>query len=210
MNQAILKRIDFSRKNSPQLLHKRLDLVMLKTENNEVKLVSEVGIDYSNLENLLAAKKWQEADDETARLMLRAAKREEKGWLDRDNIERFPWEDLHTIDQLWVKYSNGHFGFSVQNHIYQSLAETSEDDRELWERFRHRVGWLKNGETFSYSHVTFSEKAPKAHLPVVALFVGSVGVGIWNGSFEQQCAVLAGLGGVVFHSLVSRLLKCNI
>jgi eukaryotic-like serine/threonine-protein kinase len=183
---------------------------MLKTEKNSMKLVSAVGMDYSNLQNLLAAQKWQEADEETATVILRVAKREEKGWLDRESIEEFPCEDLQTIDQLWVKYSNGHFGFSVQNRIYQSLGETSEDDREVWERFRHMVGWLKDGERFCYSHLTFSEKAPKAHLPVVALFVGSMGVEIGWGSFEQQCGVMAGLGGVVFDSLASRLLNCNI
>lgn len=183
---------------------------MLKTEKHEVKLVSAVGIDYSKLRNLLAAQKWQEADEETARVMLRVAQREEKGWLDQETIEEFPCEDLQTIDQLWVSYSNGHFGFSVQNRLYQILGETNEDGKEVWERFRDLVGWLKNDERFCYSHLNFSEKAPKAHLPVVALFVGSMGVGIGSGSFEQDCAIMAGLGGVVFDSLVSRLLNCNI
>ncbi|CCQ59603.1 GUN4 domain-containing protein, partial [Crocosphaera watsonii] len=32
--------------------------------------------------------------------------------------DNFPCEDLRIIDQLWVKYSNGQFGFSVQKQIY--------------------------------------------------------------------------------------------
>jgi len=182
---------------------------MLKIEKNEVKLVSAVGIDYSNLRNLLASQKWLEADQETARLMLQVANREEKGWLDRGNIEEFPYEDLHTIDQLWVKYSNGHFGFSVQKCIYESVRETSENEIEVWETFRYIVGWLKKGEKFQYSNVNFSEKAPEAHLPVVALFVGLAGVETECKSFEQKCAIMAGLGGVVFEAIVSRLFKCN-
>ncbi len=183
---------------------------MLKTQTDEVKLVSAVSMDYSNLRNLLAAQKWQEADEETTKVMLRVSQREEKGWLDREAIEEFPCEDLQTIDQLWVNYSHGHFGFSVQNRLYQILGETNEDGKEVWERFRDLVGWLKNGERFCYSHVNFSDKAPKAHLPVVALFVGSMEGGIGWGSFEQQCAVMAGLGGVVFDSLAFRLLNCKI
>lgn len=182
---------------------------MLKIEKDEVKLVSAVGIDYSNLRNLLASQKWLEADKETARLMLQVANREEKGWLDTGNIEEFPYEDLHTIDQLWVKYSNGHFGLSVQKCIYESVRETSKNEIEVWETFRYIVGWLKKGEKFQYSNVNFSEKAPEAHLPVVALFVGLVGVETECESFEQKCAIMAGLGGVVFEAIVSRLFKCN-
>lgn len=184
--------------------------MMLQAEVQEVKLVSAVGIDYSKLRNLLASKKWQEADRETARLMLRAAKREEKGWLNRESMAEFPYDELQTIDQLWVKYSNGHFGFSVQQRIYENVRASSEDDSEIWQTFRDRVGWLKKGEKFHYSHLNFSEQAPEAHLPVVSLFVGFVGTEIESGSFEQQCGVLAGLGGVIFQAIASRLLKCNI
>jgi GUN4-like len=183
---------------------------MFTTQINEVKLVSTVGIDYSKLRDLLASKKWQEADRETAKLMLKVAKREKKGWLDRESIEEFPYEDLQTIDQLWVKYSNGHFGFSVQQRIYENVRESTEDDSEIWQRFRDRVGWLKKDEKLSYSHLNFSEQAPEAHFPVVALFVGLVGAEIESEYFEHQCAVLAGLGGVIFQAIASRLLKCNI
>ena len=183
--------------------------MILRTEKNEVKLFSAVGLDYSNLRNLLASKKWQEADKETAKLMMQVSNRQEKRWLDRENIEEFPYEDLHTIDQLWVKYSNGHFGFSVQKCIYEYVREKSENDIEVWETFRYMVGWQKKGEKFQYSNVNFSETAPEAHLPVVGLFVGLVGIETECESFEQQCAIMAGLGGVVFEAIVSRLFKCN-
>jgi GUN4-like len=183
---------------------------MLITETNEVDLASAVDIDYSELRNLLVSKKWQEADRETAKLMLRVTKREEKGWLDRESIQNFPYKDLQIVDQLWVKYSNGHFGFSVQQRIYENVRASSEDDSEVWQKFRQMVGWLKKDEKFHYSQVNFSEKAPEAHLPVVPLFVGLVDVKIDSVSFEQQCGVIAGLGGVVFQTIASRLLNCNI
>ena len=54
--------------------------------------------------------------------MLAVAKREKE--LDVNSIDNFPCEDLRTIDQLWVKYSDGRFGFSVQKRIYQNLGGT--------------------------------------------------------------------------------------
>ena len=71
---------------------------MPKQRANEVQLISAVGIDYIKLRNLLAAKKWREADEETARVMLKVTCREKEGWLNRESIEKFPCEDLPTID----------------------------------------------------------------------------------------------------------------
>jgi serine/threonine protein kinase len=88
----------------------------------QVELKSAKGVDYTKLRNLLAAQKWKEADQETARVMLEAANRTKEGYLDRQSIENFPCEDLRTIDQLWVKYSEGRFGFSVQKQIWLELG----------------------------------------------------------------------------------------
>ena len=42
--------------------------------------------------------------------------------IDENFIVRFPCKDLKTIDKLWIKHSNGHFGFSVQKRIWESLG----------------------------------------------------------------------------------------
>ena len=122
-------------------------------------------MDYTNLRNLLAAQKWKEADEETARVMLKVAGREKEGWLNTESIDNFPCEDLRTIDQLWVKYSNGRFGFSVQKRIYQSLGGTSSYDERVWEKFGDKVAWRKNNKWLCYYELSFLEKAPEAHLP---------------------------------------------
>jgi hypothetical protein len=159
------------------------------------------------LRNLLASGKWQEADRETTALMLRAAKREETGWLDRSSILEFPCDDLHTINQLWVNYSNNRFGFSVQQRVCENVKQQIKDDSQVWERFRNLVGWLKQDKKFCYGDIIFSETAPKAHLPIVGLFVG---LEMECESFEQQCGLLAGLGGVVFSAIASKLDNCNV
>jgi len=166
VNAAIVKGMELSPQNRPQSVQEWLDLLIPKPNDVKVNLVSAVGMDYINLRNLLAAKKWKEADEETARVMLKVAGREKEGWLNTESIEKFPCEDLRTIDQLWVKYSNQRFGFSVQKRIYQSLGGTSEYDESIFERFGDRVGWIQKNERLYYNDLTFSEKAPEAHLPV--------------------------------------------
>ena len=133
--------------------------------NQADKLTSAKGVDYTKLRDLLAAEKWRKADEETARLMLMVAGRQKERYLNVEDIHYFPCEDLRAIDHLWVKYSNGCFGFSVQKRIYQSLGGTREYDKKIWEAFGDRVGWRKNGEWLYYNQLIFNTKAPVAHLP---------------------------------------------
>ena len=131
-----------------------------------VELRSERGIDYIRLCNRLATGKWKEADQETLEVMCQAAEREEEKWLMKENIDKFPCEDLQTINQLWLYYSDGKFGFSVQKEIYESLGGTREHDQKVWEKFCERVGWRKGGKWLGYSELTFDQRsAPQAHLP---------------------------------------------
>ncbi len=180
VNAAIIKGMELEPQNRPQSVQEWLDLVMPKKAANlvmpketanEVQLVSAVGMDYGRLRYLLAAERWKDADDETARVMLKVAGREKEGWLDSSSIDKFPCEDLRTIDQLWVKYSNERFGFSVQKRIYQSLGGTREYDDKIWEEFGDRVGWRVNC-WLDYNELKFNTKSPEGHLPLL-------GGGIW-------------------------------
>ena len=75
--------------------------------------------------------------------MLKVASRESEGLLRYEDVENFSCQDLGTIDKLWVKYSNGKFGFSVQKQIYQSLGGTKEFNLDDYKKFRDKVGWSK-------------------------------------------------------------------
>jgi hypothetical protein len=143
-----------------------------------VSLKSAVGMDYGKLQDLLVVGKWKEADEETKRLMLAVAKRESAYYLNFENICKFPSEDLRSIDQLWVKYSNGRFGFSVQKQIYQSLAGTREYDYEIWKKFGEKVGWKKGREWLLYGDITFDKNAPSGHLPFPSFCACLTKVGI--------------------------------
>ncbi|MGI0494567.1 GUN4 domain-containing protein [Alkalinema pantanalense CENA528] len=140
--------------------------------NAEDDLRSEKGIDYSDLRDLLKAGKWQEADDETLRVMLQIARRKKHGWLDLQSIEKLPHIDLRTIDALWVKYSGGKFGFSVQKRVYLSCCEKTDRryvyyEDECWKKFGDAVGWRVNEKWIWHSEANFNISAPQGHLPII-------------------------------------------
>ena len=194
VNAAIVKGMELEPQNRPQSVQEWLDLVMPKpvavpkpmTEPKPMavpkpvaaettRVISAVGMDYYELRDLLAAGKWKEADQETARVMLKVAGREKEERLYQEHIDNFPCEDLRTIDQLWVKYSNGRFGFSVQKRIYQSLGGTREYDNKICDKFGYRVGWCVNKDWLDYDDLKFNTKAPEGHLPKCGSWV------LWSG-----------------------------
>ncbi|BBD63954.1 GUN4 domain-containing protein [Nostoc commune NIES-4072] len=161
---------------------------------NEIKQVetdnldSEKGINYTRLRDLLAeaakndllaAKNWEEADKETYRVMIQAVGKEEGDYFTSYELLNFPCTDLRTIDHLWVRHSNKHFGFSVQKEIYLSVGGKADGkyDEKAWEKFGDRVGWrgeiigFKKG--ISYTEVTFNISSPRGHLPSAG---GSMGL----------------------------------
>lgn len=121
--------------------------------------------DYTKLEQLLVAGKWKEADRETANKMLKIPVRQ--SWLDnKNNVENFSCPDLRAMDRLWLKHSDGRFGFSVQKRIYQSLGGTKEYNEKVWEAYAETIGWkLKGGGWKNDDQLTFNTNAPSAHLP---------------------------------------------
>jgi|GEM_PF-2053979 len=156
--------------DSPTLILKSLSDVQLQISQlaAELTLVSHTsGIDYRKLQELLAEQKWKEADKETYSTMLKICEREGEGWLDNGEIKRFPRHDLYIINKLWVQYSEGKFGFSVQQRIWQAKKNCNH--------FAYKVGWLANlanSEWIKYEEYIFSLDAPKGHFPSTSRLVG--------------------------------------
>lgn len=135
----------------------------------EDDLSSDRDVDYTRLRDLLKAGQWKEADGETAERMFEVMGRQEQGRLELEDIQNFPCTDLRTIDQLWVKYSKGQFGFSVQKKIWQQCGKPRENNFN-WEEFGKAVGWrssngLSKDEWIAYIELTFGTSAPVGHLP---------------------------------------------
>ena len=107
-----------------------------KPQEPEDDLSSEKGVDYRKLRDLLKAGKWREADEETLTVMRR--------FNEFYNIRYFPCPDLLTIDQLWMKYSSGYFGFSVQKQIYvemQGNPKRAVTHGKAQDRLFNALGW---------------------------------------------------------------------
>jgi serine/threonine protein kinase len=155
----------------------------------EVSELSTTPARYTKLEDLLKAQNFREADDETNKLMLEVANRKNEDWLTTEDAEKFPCEELRTIDNLWLKYSQGKFGISVQQDIYQNLGGTKKLDLNVWRSFGERVGWRINNQWLKHSNLNFSLSAPNGHLPVI----GELGFGRWSGNLLppiNQCRTL--------------------
>ena len=130
------------------------------------ELISAVGVDYAPLRNFLASGQWHHADEETGAVMLKIARRVKAGWLREEDIQEFPCPDLQTIDQLWVKYSQGRFGFSVQQRIWEGAGED-------YAKFSDSVGWRTHyswQQWWQYSDLIFSLEAPVGRLPAKPFF----------------------------------------
>ena len=141
---------------------------LMKQEQSQPS--SAVNVDYTKLRDLLAAGKWQDADVETAMVMLQAAGKSEGIWLQKEDLEKISCEDFRTLDQLWTKYSNGRFGFSAQKRIWESVGgKAGAYDYETFKQFSDRVGWYEKDFWKAYDELTFNLNAPEGHLPVVRI-----------------------------------------
>jgi len=221
VHRAILQGMEMNETKRPQSVQKWLAMLPQPTLGNwgqiwgvwptipspqpppqPVNLISAKGVDYRQLNRLLASGEWKEADEETENKMLEVAGRTEDGWLRMEDIDRFPCADLRTIDQLWVQYSNGRFGFSVQKRIYESLGGTTKYDQKIWEAFGDRVGWRVNNRWLYYNELKFYTQAPRGHLPWVWHLPVFVRVRCWWTGYSAEAQR--------FSSLASRLVECNI
>ncbi|NES70398.1 MAG: hypothetical protein F6K24_36880, partial [Okeania sp. SIO2D1] len=97
----------------------------------------------SKLEEYLRQNDWRNAVSSSAFIFFEVMALEN---LNRDEIYKYiPCKILKEIDRIWVRYSDGKFGFSIQNKIYQSLEDGSKTyySVELWLAFSNQVGWDK-------------------------------------------------------------------
>ncbi len=141
------------------------------SETDELNLRSErLGISYYKLRDLLALGKWKKANRETMYRMLEVMSRTEEGWLRCEDMKQFPGKDLQIIDRLWVDYSGGKFGFSIQRRIYVECGgqlDAQYPGDHVWDTFGDRIGWRKEEGWIWYEDLRFSRSAETGHLPAL-------------------------------------------
>ena len=150
-----------------QLIHKNDGNFIKNTLDCEdlswFKAPSEVGIDYSPLQRYLLNESFEEADRFTSSKLreLAGERAVKRGYVYFSEVESIPGIDLATLNKLWIVYSRGKFGFTVQARILDSVGGRYE---KLWPR----IGWKNDGIWTRYpKSFNWSIEAPNGHMPLV-------------------------------------------
>jgi predicted NACHT family NTPase len=168
-------------------------------ENLESKVQNSL---YQQLEKFLNNGQWREADQETTRLMLQIVGKEADQWLSVQDIQNFPCEDLRAIDKLWVDYSKGKFGFSIQKKVWIECEGIPGDyDWNVYKKFAEEVGWPRNNTWLVYSELNlFLDNSEFFRLSKYAQLPCN-----WGVSLSERGAL-----GVGISFFAQRLATCNI
>jgi len=189
------------RKYQEELRKQREEEVRQEAERQRLasfKSIKGMELEYQKLDDLLAAKKWRAADELTSKIMLQIGNRASQGYLDAASIQIFPCEDLCTIDQLWVHYSNGKFGFSVQKKLWLDYGiEIGKYNYEVWKKFASKVGWYHPQKDNWKTYNEFMSDTINAHNASPASLPWFGGMG-WFG------------GGMAGISIFSRTETCRL
>ncbi|MBD2484536.1 GUN4 domain-containing protein [Planktothrix sp. FACHB-1365] len=130
----------------------------------------------SPLETALASGNWKEANRLTSLGILDLAGKREQTYLIATDTRKLSCQSLKKIDQLWVKYSQGRFGLSVQAQIWQNLKGKSYEDSL---KFEKAVGWTGTQPIFDL------KSAPKGHLPLRPVLSDGM-MNAWGGGWIQE------------------------
>ena len=140
---------------------------------------------YAKLERLLKEGEWQDADRSTCNIMMQAWGKDFGDRISPDMLREFPCWDLQKIDRLWVKYSDGRFGFSVQKKLWEMCGNPGrfpiKEDKEKWDNFWILVGW-KEDNSFIDQLIFSPSSSPVGELPYFLRFVG--GQDFWVAAFS--------------------------
>ncbi len=147
------------RKKHPDFLEK----ILVSKPMGWFSIPSEKGLDYSTLQKCLLDEHFEDADRITSRFLRELAGSDavKRGYVYFSEVNSIPKTDLETLDRLWIAYSQGRFGFSVQARILASINGRYD---KLWPR----IGWKKDGVWTRYPNsFNWSLDAPEGHMPLV-------------------------------------------
>jgi hypothetical protein len=192
--------------NRPQSVENWLKLLGLEVvsriysaspnRTNLFPVILSLKSDYYKLRDLLADENWRGANIETSNLMLALGCPTKGRWLDSESIKKISCEEFRIIDRLWINYSNGKFGFSIQHTIWDNVQGNVD-------QFGNLVGWRVKRSWIQYSKYNFNIHAPHGHLPAYLEFLGFVWKDGWFGDYWD-----GDLSRV--KTLVSKWEQCNI
>lgn len=126
---------------------------------------------YSELNRLLKARSWVEADNETRQLLLKYAASGNPKYLSKKYLEGMRLEVLDKINQLWIIHSDSKYGFTVQKAIYVDCGgelknEFSNACENIWIEFCNSVGWRQKGRWVTRRNFEILDnESPRGYFP---------------------------------------------
>ena len=149
----------------------------------EDELKSETGADFMPLANALMAGEFKEADQLTRDLLIFIAGpgARSRKYVYFTEVVNIPSTDLRNMERLWLKYSEGKFGYTVQKRIFDVTAKGDfetfcdkidwnlMDNSDLKNPLKRKRRWFGNDE-FIYE----LDAAPKGHLPLTSALRGTM------------------------------------
>ena len=124
---------------------------------------SAAAIDYGPLQAHLLQQDFESADRLTSSHLRQLAgpAAEQRGYVYFSEVAGLPALDLESLDRLWITYSLGRFGFSVQGQILRRC-------QGRWEELWSLLGWKQGGLWTRYpTGFTWSLEAPEGHMPLI-------------------------------------------
>jgi GUN4-like len=173
-------------------------------------VASDLGEDnlFTQLKDYLQQGEWREADAETAWIFYQImVKENHQDW--KKLLNNFPCEILKEINQLWLLYSEGKFGFSLQAETYRGVIGPIDrtlltysisvtrgiSQQEKWGNFGVLVGWKQGEEWLRYEKIMNQlselENIKNGVLPLL-LYTRLVGVGDLLENFSFIETILEG------------------
>jgi len=141
----------------------RRDALLERYPSGWLATASAAGLDYGPLQRHLLLQEYEQADRLTSEALRQLAGPDavRRAYVYYSEVAAMPAADLESLDRLWVVYSRGRFGFSVQGRLLASCDGQ-------WERLWPNVGWKADGIWTRYPRsFTWSVEAPEGHLPLV-------------------------------------------
>jgi hypothetical protein len=139
-------------------------------------LLSSKGIDYIPLATMLATGDYKAADQFTRDNLIAISGASEQGrqFVYFTEVNGMPDTDLITMERLWLQFSDGNFGYSIQKRIW-------DIENGNFDNFIRRIGWttMENGverklKWFGANEFIYTlDKAPKGHLPLTSALRGT-------------------------------------
>jgi hypothetical protein len=139
-------------------------------------LPSEKGVDYVPLATMLATGDFKSADQFTRDNLIKIAGSgaQARSFVYWTEVKDIPITDLATMERLWLQFSNGKFGYSVQKRQWDICNGN-------FEKFIRKIGWTKlDGgverklKWFGANEFIYDvENAPVGHLPLTSALRGT-------------------------------------